>query len=59
MTLSFARTIESPCRSCENVHLNKEECSKECDRLRAFQDAILRYDERSIRNFGSKFDLQK
>lgn len=59
MTVSFARTIESPCRSCENVHQNKEECSKECDRLRAFQDAILRYDERSIRNFGAKFGLQK
>jgi len=55
MMSSFARTIESPCRTCENVHQNKEECSRECDRLKAFQNAILRYDERNIKDFGLKY----
>jgi len=59
MSLSFAKTIESPCRCCENVHLNKEECSKECERLRAFQDAILNYDERTIKDFGSKMNYSR
>jgi hypothetical protein len=59
MSPSFARTIESPCRSCENVHLNKDECSKECDRLRAFQDAILHYDERTIKDFGAKMNYSR
>jgi hypothetical protein len=54
MSSSFSRTIESPCRTCENVHLNKEECSRDCDRLQAFQNAILRLDERSIKDFGVK-----
>lgn len=54
MTQCFARTIESPCRRCENVHQNKEECSRDCDRLQAFQNAILRYDERNIKDFAIK-----
>lgn len=54
MRSSFARTIESPCRSCENVHQSKEECSQDCDRLQAFQNAILRHDERNIKDFGLK-----
>ena len=59
MYVSFARTIESPCRSCENVHLNKEECSRECEKLKAFQDAILNYDERSIKDFGVKYSVAR
>ncbi|MCE5244592.1 MAG: hypothetical protein ABFD98_07740 [Syntrophobacteraceae bacterium] len=59
MAVFLAQTIESPCRKCENVHLNKEECSRNCDRLRAFQDAILTYDERNIKNFGLKCHLSK
>ena len=57
MTFSLARSIESPCRTCENIHLNKEECSEDCERLHAFQEAILRHDERSIKDFGGKLDL--
>jgi hypothetical protein len=59
MTALLAQTIESPCRKCENVHLNKEECSRDCDRLHAFQDAILSYDERNIKNFGLKYNPAK
>lgn len=54
MAASYARTIESPCRSCENVDGSKEECSRTCDRLQAFQDAILRNDEASIKDFALK-----
>ncbi len=59
MIAAFARTIESPCRSCENVHLNKEECSSNCERLKAFQDAILHFDESSIKEFGMKYSMQR
>lgn len=59
MSISFARTMESPCRSCENVHLNKDECGRDCDRLRAFQDAILSVDERLIKDFGVKSHLAR
>ena len=59
MVVCIARTMESPCRTCENVHLNKEECSKECVRLQAFQDAIVRYDERSIKDFGVKYGFAR
>lgn len=59
MSLSFAKTIESPCRCCENVHLNKDECGKECERLRAFQDAILNFDERTIKDFGAKMHCSR
>ena len=54
MFVSFARTIESPCRTCENVHMNKEECSDDCARLRDFQDAVLYYEEFNIKEFGLK-----
>jgi hypothetical protein len=52
--VSFARTIESPCRTCENVHMNKEECGDDCARLRDFQDAILYCEEFNIKEFGLK-----
>jgi hypothetical protein len=48
---AFARTMESPCRSCEYIHHDKDECAKDCDRLNTFQAAILRHDEVNIKNF--------
>jgi hypothetical protein len=56
---SYAGTVESPCRNCKNVHASKEEYGKDCDKLRAFQDAILRYDETSIRNFAMKLSFSR
>ncbi len=50
----FVKTVESPCRTCENENMNKEECSVDCLKLHAFQNAILRQDERNIRNFQSR-----
>jgi hypothetical protein len=48
----LTRTIESPCRKCENIDMNKEECSDDCARLREFQNAILFYEESNIKEFG-------
>jgi hypothetical protein len=59
MAVVFAKTVESPCRTCKNVHLNKDECSGDCDRLHAFQDAILQYDERSIKEFRARYSVVK
>ncbi|MCK8603086.1 hypothetical protein [Desulfoferrobacter suflitae] len=55
MSVPFVRTMESPCRSCENVHLSKEECSRECVRLKAFQEAIVHCDEHTIQDFGVRY----
>ncbi len=49
--LAFAKTMESPCRSCEYIHHDKDECAKDCDKLSTFQAAILRLDEINIKNF--------
>ena len=59
MSAGYARTEESPCRTCENVDASKEECSRNCDRLRAFQDAILLCDEASIKNFAMKCSFSR
>ena len=47
----FVKTVESPCRSCENENMNKEECGRECLRLIAFQRAILHVEEANIYNY--------
>ena len=51
----FVKTVESPCRTCENENMDKEECGRDCLRLIAFQRAILRHDERNIQKFQLKF----
>jgi hypothetical protein len=48
---ALAKTIESPCRSCEFIDHDKDECAKECLRLSAFQNALLLDDEINIKNF--------
>ena len=59
MAANYARTVESPCRTCENVNASKEECSRNCDRLQAFQDALLYYDEANIKNFAMKCSFSR
>ena len=49
--LALAKTIESPCRSCEFIDHDKDVCAKDCLRLSAFQAAILLHDEINIKNF--------
>jgi len=49
--LAFVRTVESPCKSCEFIDRDKDECARDCLRLNAFQAAILRRDEINIKNF--------
>lgn len=53
--IPFARTLESPCRKCENIDQNKEECARNCAKLSAFQVAILRQDEINIKNFQVRY----
>lgn len=53
----FSKTVESPCRKCENIDQNKEECAKDCAKLEAFQVAILRHDENNIKNFRFRYSL--
>lgn len=49
--LALAKTVESPCRSCEFIDHDKDVCAKDCLRLGAFQAAILLHDEINIKNF--------
>ncbi len=53
--IPFVKTIESPCRTCENIDRNKEECAEGCAKLEAFQQAILRNDEINIKNFQVRY----
>jgi hypothetical protein len=53
--IPFVKTIESPCRRCENIDQNKEECARDCAKLNAFQIAILRHDEINIKNFQFRY----
>jgi hypothetical protein len=55
----FSKTIESPCRNCENEHLNKEDCIENCERLRAFQNALKCLDERNINEYSLKFGFSR
>ncbi|MFZ2444753.1 MAG: hypothetical protein WAW37_00205 [Syntrophobacteraceae bacterium] len=56
--IPFVKTVESPCRRCENIDQNKEECARDCAKLNAFQIAILRHDEISIKNFQFRYPAQ-
>lgn len=56
---SLSKTMESPCRTCENAHLSKDVCSKDCPKLKAFQDEIVRSEEDYIKEFRVKFELSK
>ncbi len=49
--LAFAKTVESPCRNCQYIDQDKDECAKDCVKLSAFQAALLRLDEINIKNF--------
>ncbi len=53
--IPFVHTVESPCRKCENIDQNKEECARDCVKLSAFQVAILRHDEINIKNFQIRY----
>jgi hypothetical protein len=55
--IPFVKTIESPCRTCENIDRNKEECAEGCAKLGEFQRAILRNDEINIKNFQVRYSF--
>ena len=49
--LCFAKTIESPCRNCEYIDHDKDECAKDCVQIERLSGRILRHDEINIKNF--------
>jgi hypothetical protein len=49
--LALAKTVESPCKSCEFIDCDKDVCAIDCLRLNAFQSAILLGEEIHIKNF--------
>ena len=49
--LASVKTVESPCRNCQYIDQDKDECAKDCVQLGAFQTALLRRDEINIKNF--------
>jgi hypothetical protein len=50
----ITKTMESPCRECDDVEKDKEVCSPDCDKLKGFQESLLEIQEQRIRWFSGK-----
>ncbi|MGD8371254.1 MAG: hypothetical protein PVF76_03225 [Syntrophobacterales bacterium] len=48
------KTIESPCRGCPKLEQDRELCMRDCDKLQAFQDAMVRVQEEKVHWFSSR-----
>ncbi len=50
----ITKTMESPCRECDEVERDKDICSSDCDKLKGFQESLLKVQEDRIRWFSGK-----
>ena len=48
------KTIESPCRGCSKLDQDREVCMRDCDKLGAFQDAMVRCQEEKVHWFSTR-----
>jgi hypothetical protein len=48
------KTIESPCRGCPQSDQDREQCMRDCDRLRDFQEAMVKFHEAKIHWFSTR-----
>ena len=48
------KTIESPCRGCSKLDQDREVCMRDCDKLGAFQDAMIRSQEEKVYWFSTR-----
>lgn len=48
------KTIESPCRGCSKLGEDRELCMRDCDRLQAFQAAMVKFHEEKVHWFSTR-----
>ena len=48
------KTIESPCRGCPKSDQDREQCMHDCDKLGAFQEAMVRVHEEKVYWFSTR-----
>jgi len=48
------KTIESPCRGCSRLDEDRELCMRDCDKLEAFQKAMVKFHEDKVHWFSAR-----
>jgi hypothetical protein len=48
------KTVESPCRACPRRDEDRELCMKGCDKLAAFQKAMVMFQEEKVHWFSAR-----
>jgi hypothetical protein len=48
------KTIESPCRDCPKLDQDRELCMRDCDKLGAFQEAMVKCHEEKVHWFSTR-----
>jgi hypothetical protein len=48
------KTVESPCRGCSRLDEDRELCMRDCDKLVAFQRAMVKFQEEKVHWFSTR-----
>jgi hypothetical protein len=48
------KTVESPCRGCPKLDEDRELCMRDCNKLEAFQRAMVRFQEQKVHWFSDR-----
>ena len=48
------KTVESPCRGCAKLDEDRELCMRDCNKLEAFQRAMVRFQEQKVHWFSDR-----
>jgi hypothetical protein len=48
------KTVESPCRGCPKLGEDRELCMRDCNKLEAFQRAMVRFQEQKVHWFSDR-----
>ncbi len=50
----IVKTVESPCRGCPKLEEDRELCMRDCNKLEAFQRAMVRFQEQKVHWFSDR-----
>jgi hypothetical protein len=48
------KTVESPCRGCPKLGEDRELCMRDCNKLEAFQRAMVSFQEQKVHWFSDR-----
>ena len=48
------KTVESPCRGCPKLDEDRELCMRDCNKLEAFQRAMVKFQEQKVHWFSDR-----